>query len=77
GCLLHTSLDIPTHANDGPLLLFSLNWTLRFASPISYWDSLYYGTEVSRVESGLAIFLAAYLLIPWVLNKMRRWRNGA
>ena len=77
GCLLHTSLDIPTHANDGPLLLFPLNRTWRFASPISYWDSLYYGAEVSRVESGLAIFLAAYLLIPWVLNKMRRWRNGA
>ena len=35
-CLLHTAIDIPTHHNDGPLLLFPLNWELRFESPVSY-----------------------------------------
>jgi membrane-bound metal-dependent hydrolase YbcI (DUF457 family) len=37
--LLHTVIDIFTHSSDGPLFLFPLNWTYRFASPISYWET--------------------------------------
>lgn len=75
GCLLHTALDIPTHVDDGPLLLFPLNWSWRFASPISYWDPRYHGATVARVESALAIVLALYLVIPWVLTQLRHWHS--
>lgn len=37
--ILHTVIDIFTHSSDGPLFLFPLNWTYRFASPISYWET--------------------------------------
>ncbi len=36
---LHTTIDIFTHSSDGPLFLFPLNWSYRFASPISYWET--------------------------------------
>lgn len=66
--MLHTLLDIPLHVDDGPLLLFPLNWTLRYESPISYWDPEYYGREWSYFEGALDIFLMGFLL--WT------YRNG-
>ena len=71
GCLLHTSLDIPTHVDDGPLVFFPLNWTWRYASPISYWDERYYGAEVARMEAILDGLLILYLGIPWLKRKFR------
>jgi membrane-bound metal-dependent hydrolase YbcI (DUF457 family) len=61
-CLLHSSVDILTHADDGPLLFFPLNWSVRFHSPISYWDPRYHGREFSRFELGLDSFFILYLL---------------
>lgn len=71
GCLLHTSLDIPTHVDDGPLVFFPLNWTWRYASPISYWDERYYGAEVARMEAFLDALLILYLCIPWLQRKLK------
>lgn len=59
--MLHTLLDIPLHTTDGPLLLFPLNWTWRYASPISYWDPQYYGREWSAFEHTLDAILLVYL----------------
>ncbi|MGB8697948.1 MAG: zinc dependent phospholipase C family protein [Thermosynechococcaceae cyanobacterium] len=61
-CLLHTAIDIPTHGDDGPLLLFPLNWTFRFNSPVSYWDPRHYGTIFRWVELTLDMGLLGYLL---------------
>jgi len=72
GCLLHSALDIPTHVDDGPLLLFPLEWTIRFQSPVSYWDERYYGREFSQFEAILDIILLAYLLIPPIFRYLRR-----
>ena len=72
GCLLHTALDIPTHVDDGPLLLFPLEWTIRFQSPISYWDPRYYGREFSRFEAILDLILLIYLIPPSLMNFLRR-----
>lgn len=70
--MLHTLLDIPLHVDDGPLLLFPLNWTWRFASPVSYWDPRFYGQEWSSFEFGLDVVLLAYL--GWIYrNDFRRW----
>jgi hypothetical protein len=74
GCLMHTTLDIPTHVNDGPLLFWPLEWSVRFYSPISYWDQRYYGREFGFFELALNILLLGYLIGPWV---QRRWRELA
>ena len=60
---IHTALDIPTHVYDGPLLLFPLNWSWRFESPISYWDSRYFGREFAVFELVLDIALIAILVV--------------
>jgi len=65
---LHTGIDILTHHNDGPLLLFPFDWHTRFISPVSYWDPKYYGRIFTRLELGLDLFLTGYLLAVW-------WRN--
>ena len=62
-CLFHTALDIPTHATDGPLLLFPFNWHYRFHSPISYWDPAHHGTLFSLFEYSLDILLLLYLFL--------------
>ena len=69
-CALHTTLDILTHHNDGPLLLFPFNWSLRFSSPVSYWDPAHYGGVFSVFELLLDASLLVYLLAP----RFRRWR---
>jgi membrane-bound metal-dependent hydrolase YbcI (DUF457 family) len=69
GCLAHTLLDIPTHAGDGPLLLFPFNWQARFNSPVSYWDLNYYGIQFMVFEALLNVSLLAYLFLPKILFK--------
>jgi hypothetical protein len=49
-CLLHTSCDVPVHHDDGPLILFPINWEYRFHSPLSYWDPEYHGREFAIAE---------------------------
>lgn len=63
-CLLHTSVDILTHHNDGPLLLFPFEWTTRFSSPVSYWDPNHYGKIFSIFELGLDLVLLVLLVRP-------------
>lgn len=60
--MLHSLIDIPLHVDDGPLLLFPLNWDLRFISPISYWDPDYYGNEWAYFEHTLDLVLIIYLV---------------
>ncbi|WP_017326024.1 metal-dependent hydrolase [Synechococcus sp. PCC 7336] len=69
-CSIHTALDILTHVNDGPLLLFPLNWSLRFESPISYWDHRYFGREFTVFEIVLDLLL---IVLLFILPKLRGW----
>ena len=71
-CLLHSLVDIVTHHDDGPLLLWPLDWQWRFESPVSYWDHRYYGRETARVEALLCVGLLIYLTGPWVLRVARK-----
>ena len=79
-CLLHSIVDIFTHYDDGPLLLWPLNWRLRFPSPVSYWDHQHYGNEAARFELLLNLGLIAYLVGPPLyrrtLGKLAGRRNG-
>lgn len=61
GCLLHTALDIPVHVDDGPLLLFPFEWSVRFRSPVSYWDPRFFGREFAVFEVLLNLLLLVYL----------------
>ncbi len=71
-CLLHSVVDIFTHVDDGPLLFFPLQWTIRFHSPISYWDSRYYGREFRVFESALNAVFLVYLFSPRICRYVRR-----
>lgn len=65
GMIFHTVIDIFTHHSDGPLFLFPLNWTYRFASPISYWEPAYFGNEFRIFEYLLGSILVVYLGYRW------------
>lgn len=76
-CLFHTSIDIATHVLDGPLLLFPFQWTMRFHSPVSYWDPRYYGRQFTIFELCLDVVLLGYLFIPVIRRRFlsRATRN--
>jgi hypothetical protein len=77
-CLLHSGIDIFTHVNDGPLLFFPFDWTVRFHSPVSYWDSAHYGREFSVFELALDLVCLGYLGGPrfwsWLTGLGQRQR---
>ena len=69
GCGLHSFFDIFTHHSDGPLLFFPLNWDWRFISPVSYWDSDYYGNIFAPVEHLLDLGILIYFGRNWLLKR--------
>ncbi len=71
-CFLHSIVDILTHVDDGPLLFFPLDWSVRFNSPVSYWDSRYYGREFGIFELGLDLVLLLYLIVPAIYRFLRQ-----
>lgn len=60
GATVHIVIDIFTHATDGPMFLYPLS-QLRFESPVSYWDSAYYGRTFTVLEYSADALLLAYL----------------
>jgi LexA-binding, inner membrane-associated putative hydrolase len=71
GCLFHRALDIPTHASDGPLLLFPFNWQWRFHSPVSYWEQTHFGQIFTVFEYALDGLLLGYLGVSRLKRKNR------
>ena len=61
----HTIIDIFTHHTDGPLLFFPLNWTYRFPSPISYWETAYYARSFVVFEYLLDALIIGYFVYLW------------
>ena len=70
-CLLHSVIDILTHVDDGPLVFFPFEWTIRYQSPVSYWDSHHYGTQFAVFELMLDVFLIGYLGLPRLWHRLR------
>ena len=75
-CMIHAVVDILTHNDDGPLVFFPLDWTYRFASPVSYWDRDHYAEAFTAFENVLDIGLLAYLVLPvalgWIARRFKR-----
>lgn len=71
GCGFHSSIDVFTHHNDGPLLLFPFDWQTRFASTISYWDRSHGAGIIAPLEHLIDIVLLLRL-INRVLNERRK-----
>lgn len=65
GCGLHSVVDIATHYNDGPAVLFPFNWHWRIYSPISYWDADHYANIVAPLEHLLDVAVLGYLSLQW------------
>jgi hypothetical protein len=80
GCLIHTALDIPTHVDDGPVLFFPFEWSIRFHSPVSYWDPRHFGRQFTIFELLLDVGLLAYVFGPglwrWVTRSRRATPEG-
>jgi membrane-bound metal-dependent hydrolase YbcI (DUF457 family) len=58
--LLHSIVDFLCHRDDAHMHFWPLTeW--RFRSPVSYWDSAYYGTQFSLFEAALGLGLALVL----------------
>lgn len=77
-CLLHCVIDVATHFDDGPVLLWPFDWRFRFSSPLSYWDPAHYGRGFALFEGVLDVVLLGYLGIPWLLRRFGRRRvSGA
>ena len=75
-CFLHGIVDILTHVDDGPLLFFPLDWSVRFNSPVSYWDLRYYGREFGIFEIVLDLVLLLYLIVPGIYRFLRNRMRG-
>ena len=76
-CALHSVVDIFTHFDDGPLLFFPFEWTVRFPSPVSYWDTAHYGAQFFVFEVVFDSLLLVYLFGPWVRARFRAQRDVA
>jgi len=71
-CLLHVLMDFPVHADDAHVHFWPLTGE-RFHSPVSYWQSQYFGDWVGAIEVVLGIGLATVL---WRRFKTRLPRIG-
>lgn len=69
GALSHAAADIPLHVDDGALFFFPFYWGYRFESPISYWDSNYYGREWSIFEHSMDVVLVVYMVRNWLKRR--------
>ena len=76
GCGIHSLLDIATHHHDGPLLLFPLDFSLRFASPVSYWDPRYHGRVLMLVEHAVDAAAAIAMLRGPATRWVRRLHSN-
>jgi hypothetical protein len=67
---LHSVIDLLCHREDAHMHFWPLTWW-KFASPVSYWNPLYYGRYVSALEALMGIAMAVYLFRTYA-NKFTR-----
>ena len=75
GCGLHSLIDILTHRDDGPVLLFPFEWSYRIPAPISYWDPRYGGRIFAPIELAVDLVLIGYFAALGARALYRRLRR--
>ncbi|CAN5674881.1 MAG: metal-dependent hydrolase [Actinomycetota bacterium] len=68
GWLGHTVVDFLTHVDDGRPLFWPLSDWL-WSSPVSYYNSEYYGREFSLISNGGAVAVMAFLLVKRIVKR--------
>lgn len=74
GAAGHVLVDVPTHFDDGPLLLFPFDWSVRFQSPLSYWDPAHHGLLMTWFEHGLDLVIGLALWLRRGARVASPWR---
>lgn len=69
GMMFHTVIDVFTHSSDGPLIFFPLNWTYRFTSPVSYWETENHGQTFTLLEYLLDLVILGYFIWRWYQHR--------
>lgn len=72
GAMAHAVVDVFTHVDDGPLLLWPFDASMRVASPISHWDAAHCAAVCVFVET--IICLAA--MRDALFSRLRRRLNA-
>lgn len=75
GWLGHTVVDFLTHVDDARPLFWPVSDWL-WSSPVSYYNSDYYGREFSLIVNGLAFTIIVLLLIKRVVKSRERSSAG-
>ena len=65
GALLHSVIDILVHHDDGPLVCFPVSWSIRFVSPVSYWDPDHFGWFLRPIDLAITVAGAVWLIGWW------------
>ena len=60
GAMSHSLVDIISHVEDGPLVLWPLENTIRIRGAISHWDPAYGGIWVTGIEIGGAVVIVLW-----------------
>ena len=76
GCGLHTLIDIPTHHDDGPLVLFPFDTKFRVNSPISYWDRGHGARVFGLIEHLFDIVAIGFILKDVFRNRHRNSKSS-
>jgi len=66
GAVSHAVLDVLTHVEDAPLMLWPFSLEFRWPGPVSHWDHRYYGDIVTVAEIGL--WAAVAILVGWAAS---------
>jgi len=80
GAATHSLVDIATHIQDGPLVLWPINKSLRLEGFVSHWDPVHGGIWMTGLESGASIFVAGYIILErrlWIARIWHTWRAHA
>ncbi len=70
GLLLHTAIDLLTHADDGPLLLWPFSWSVQFRSPLAWSVADAHGPWLLTLD-----LVAGLALLAWLTASRRRVRR--
>jgi membrane-bound metal-dependent hydrolase YbcI (DUF457 family) len=76
GWLGHTVADFLTHVDDTRALFWPISdW--EWSSPVSYYNSLYYGREFFAISHGLMLLIVLWLLVKRIVGRRRSLKGYA